>query len=414
MGPLSNLKQTVFGIHPLREEEWQAFAGIWEDWSMKRKTIMTAPGETERYLYYVMEGVQRAFHLGENNRESTLMFSYPPSFSGIADSFLLQQPSHYYLETLTPSWFLRTDHNRLEALTNELPAIEKWMRKAVSHVLAGLLEGQIEPTSFNAEQKFRVLLKEAHRCCRSFPISTWLPIWVLILLRSANYWVPCAYKSWCSQRFFQPIRHSFDKNWKMNKRILLAELEKDIHNMLMELRQLRANSSDLDWLLCPGQGSWSAAQVIAHLNSYNRYYLPQIEKGIAMARKQSGRPSNEFKPGWLGNYFTRMMKPGKNGEIANRMQSPKDHRPLQGLMPEGVVEEFIRGEKLLIEFLHIAGGLDIGRVRIPISVSRIIKLKLGDVFHFLIAHQQRHFVQLKNAHIHLSGTSAVNIQEAFG
>ncbi len=64
----------------------------------KRKTVLTAAGDTERYTYYVTEGLQRAFALAEGQKEATLMFSYPGSFSGIIDSFFLQQPSRYYLK----------------------------------------------------------------------------------------------------------------------------------------------------------------------------------------------------------------------------------------------------------------------------------------------------------------------------
>ena len=68
--------------------------------------LLTVEGTTEKYLYFVLEGVQRAYSVSNEGREATLVFTYPYSFSGVADSFLLQQPSRYFLETLTPSVFL--------------------------------------------------------------------------------------------------------------------------------------------------------------------------------------------------------------------------------------------------------------------------------------------------------------------
>jgi hypothetical protein len=53
----------------------------------KQKTVLTAAGEPERYLYFVLEGVQHVFYLGEPNKEAAIMFTYPRSFSGVADSF---------------------------------------------------------------------------------------------------------------------------------------------------------------------------------------------------------------------------------------------------------------------------------------------------------------------------------------
>ena len=87
----------------MKEGEWQAFEAIWHPFSHKRKTVLTAAGETERHLYFVLDGVQRSFYLDSRGIDATIMFSYPFSFSGIADSFLTQTHSAYYFETLTTS-----------------------------------------------------------------------------------------------------------------------------------------------------------------------------------------------------------------------------------------------------------------------------------------------------------------------
>ena len=50
----------------------------------------------------------------------------------------------------------------------------------------------------------------------------------------------------------------------------------------------------------------------------------------------------------------------------------------------------------LVDLLESAKSKNIGSIRTPISISRFIKLKVGDTFRFLIAHEQRHFVQIEN------------------
>jgi len=72
----SPLERFVTAIHPLKKEELSAFSSVWEPFSCKRKTILTAAGETERNLYFVMEGIQRSYYLGEKE-ESTIVFTYP-------------------------------------------------------------------------------------------------------------------------------------------------------------------------------------------------------------------------------------------------------------------------------------------------------------------------------------------------
>lgn len=158
---LSHLQTTVRQILPLEGEVWDDFAGIWLPFEAKRKVILTAEGDTEKYVYFVLEGVQRAYAVSDDGREATLVFTYPYSFSGVADSFLLQQPSRYFFETLTPSAFLRASFRQLDKIMLKHHAVERMIRLAVSHVLAGVLVRQIELQSFTAEQRFRALLKRS-------------------------------------------------------------------------------------------------------------------------------------------------------------------------------------------------------------------------------------------------------------
>ena len=99
---MKELKAVVQQIYPLKSADFEAFAAIFQSFEAKRKVILTHEGAVEQYAYFVLEGVQRAYSVGHDGRETTLVFSYPPSFSGVADSFLLQKPSKYYFETLTP------------------------------------------------------------------------------------------------------------------------------------------------------------------------------------------------------------------------------------------------------------------------------------------------------------------------
>ena len=153
---------------PLPAEEWEAFSSIWQPFACKRKTVLTAAGETEPYLYFVLEGVQRAFYF-EEEKEATIVFTYPPSFSGVADSFLTRQPSLYYLETLTASQLLRTGFQQVKQLQEEYPLIQQLMFKATAYALKGVLERQIEIQCFSAEEKFRKLLSRSPHLLQLVP-----------------------------------------------------------------------------------------------------------------------------------------------------------------------------------------------------------------------------------------------------
>ena len=166
---MKELQAVVQQIYPLKSADFEAFAAIFQPFEAKRKTLLTHEGAVEQYAYFVLEGVQRAYSVGHDGRETTLVFSYPPSFSGVADSFLLQKPSKYYFETLTPSRFLRTSFKQLDALMLENHAIERLIRLALSQTLSGVLERQIELQSFSAEERFRTLLKRSGHVLTMIP-----------------------------------------------------------------------------------------------------------------------------------------------------------------------------------------------------------------------------------------------------
>jgi CRP-like cAMP-binding protein len=165
----SSLLQFIKAVHPLKEEETEKFLAIWQPFECKRKTILTAAGETEKYLYFVLEGVQRAFYIGNENKEATIVFTYAPSFSGVADSFLTQTPSRYFLETLTSSRFLKASYKQLDQLMNEYPAIQRMVLQLTSFALKGVLERQIELQCFSAEEKFKTLLKRSPHVLQLIP-----------------------------------------------------------------------------------------------------------------------------------------------------------------------------------------------------------------------------------------------------
>ncbi len=147
--------------------------------------------------------------------------------------------------------------------------------------------------------------------------------------------------------------------------------------------------------LRPSPESWSANECLQHLNSYGRYYLPAIEN--ILSKSQDSETSNHFSPGWLGDYFTKLMTPAPDGKFSKTMKSPKDHSPKTIIESHLVIAEFIDQQEKLLQLLKKAEKIDLGKNRVGISIAPFIKLKLGDVFMFLIAHLVRHTQQAERA-----------------
>ena len=178
---------------------------------------------------------------------------------------------------------------------------------------------------------------------------------------------------------------------KIQQEVLLADLKKDVEVLLECADFFR---KEIDALLIPPMpGKWSVAQILEHLNSYGRIYLPQINKAISTSKTKRAA---WFNSGLLGNYFTNTMKPANVFEVKNKMKTLKAHTPENNLNPGKVLDEFVEQQHNLLQLLELAHQKDTNAIRVPISISKFIKLKLGDTFRFLIAHEQRHFIQARN------------------
>lgn len=134
-------------------------------------------------------------------------------------------------------------------------------------------------------------------------------------------------------------------------------------------------------------GGWSIAQCLEHLNSYGDYYLPLIKSGV---ETYSGKSASSFTGSWLGNYFVKMMDPTSGNK---KYKAFKGHIPETKLDGAAVVAKFIDQQEQLLEYLKRAEKVDLNAIKIPISISRFIRLNLGDTFRFIVAHDERHMLQ---------------------
>lgn len=173
---------------------------------------------------------------------------------------------------------------------------------------------------------------------------------------------------------------------------LLNDLIKDVQR-IRESAQFFQSSDQTKLAYSPAKNRWSVVQVLEHLNAYNRHYLPQIEKNVSVVTQSNNA---WFTPGYWGNLFTKQMKPSNVYQIKNKMKASKAFSFPNSVNVEKALKEFIAHQDHLLKLLELAKARDLNSIRIPITLTNLIQLKLGDLFRFLIAHEQRHMIQARN------------------
>ncbi|MBP2616274.1 DinB family protein [Chryseobacterium jejuense] len=133
--------------------------------------------------------------------------------------------------------------------------------------------------------------------------------------------------------------------------------------------------------------SWSTLECLEHLNRYGDFYIPEISRKVSSSNTT---PKSDFKPGILGNYFAKSMLPK---EKLNKMKTLKTMNPIHSELNKEVVNEFIKQQQQLLDLLDQARYINLEKMKTAISISKLITLKLGDTFRFVIYHNARHIAQ---------------------
>lgn len=133
--------------------------------------------------------------------------------------------------------------------------------------------------------------------------------------------------------------------------------------------------------------SWSILECLEHLNLYGDFYIPEIKKRIESSKTSS---QMNFKSGFLGDYFAKMMLPRLK---VNKMKTFKVMNPIGSKLDETTISRFISQQEELLQLLEKARTIDLSKTKTAISISKAIKLKLGDTFRVVIYHNERHIFQ---------------------
>ncbi len=138
---------------------------------------------------------------------------------------------------------------------------------------------------------------------------------------------------------------------------------------------------------------WSVLECLEHLNLYGDFYLVEIEKQIITNPRKN--ISTKFKSGILGNYFANLMEV-KDGKIT-KMKSPKDKNPSNSHLSITTISRFLKQQERLVSLLNQCRSIDLTKTKAAISLTNLIKLRLGDTLRFYCYHIERHVFQAERA-----------------
>lgn len=178
----------------------------------------------------------------------------------------------------------------------------------------------------------------------------------------------------------------------MNSDFLIDALESSVRDQLALLVQWSAAPA-VELARRQPHGGWSALEVMEHLNISSGHYTRRLQRAYAMGKGFKRLP--KFGPGRWGERFTMAMRPLPDGTI------PKPMKTLWFFEPKAAeakgrasMDELRAMLGLQLELLARARTMGLEGPRITSTLGPLFRFKPGDAFRFMVAHQERHFLQI--------------------
>lgn len=196
------------------------------------------------------------------------------------------------------------------------------------------------------------------------------------------------------------------ENWKktemktFNTNELVADLKKITEDNIAIVTKKFKHLSDEQKTWRPSPDSWNVLEVFSHLNIYSAFYNSAFIEKIQKTKFKEAKETFVSSP--LGRSAWKSMKLGRANNVKRKFKAPKNYNPSNspGLVSDDAIEKFTDNQRVMVEILDMAKTVNLRKVKIPISISKIVRLRLGDALMFVIYHNERHIQQALNIITH--------------
>ena len=155
-------------FHVLSEAEYALLCSKLQPKKFLKGEIIIHPGQTQRQLYFINSGVQMSYFETEK-KTHVVAFTYAPGPCALPDSFPMQQPSKYFLTSLSDSEVEYITYNNLQELFSQSQAIETLFRKMTEAILAGVINRHTELHSLTIEERYKAFCNRSGHLLQLVP-----------------------------------------------------------------------------------------------------------------------------------------------------------------------------------------------------------------------------------------------------
>ena len=151
-----------FNVHTntFNSEESKLFDQYFEQILVKKNTFLIREGETEKYSYFVFDGILRCWILNNKGDEQTFWFCKEGTFSLSNISFTLQEDSAFNVQTIVDCVIYRIHKEHVAELYATIPKVKTVFEDLTAILLNKLLKKNIDLIKYSPEQHYLQMLEE--------------------------------------------------------------------------------------------------------------------------------------------------------------------------------------------------------------------------------------------------------------
>lgn len=170
---------------------------------------------------------------------------------------------------------------------------------------------------------------------------------------------------------------------------MLEDVEAEIDEATKRAWQLVKSTDPRFFTVRPHPSKWSAAECLSHLSISTEMFLPVIAQSIEEGRKRNLTTTKKPSMDLLGRILRWFLEP----PIRKRVATSAPFVPKAVRAKAEAFGEFSSLQSKLIDLLHQARGLDLGKLKIVSPFDKRVRYNLYSAFMIVAAHQRRHLWQ---------------------
>lgn len=167
---LALLSQTLGSYIQLTPTEFDIIAKRITFRHFEKGELLTAEGEIDQYLNFIIDGVTRSFFFQHDN-EISLEFFFPGSFITSYISFYTQIPSAHAIEAFTPLTCLRIRRDDFLLIEQEFPQLHKLTQHFSGMMFRKNADRVRDLLSLSATERYQKLLEAHPQYVREIPLK---------------------------------------------------------------------------------------------------------------------------------------------------------------------------------------------------------------------------------------------------